>query len=41
LKAACNGGLFLAVGIAALLALVALGSVAIVSSSVLEDRQVE
>ncbi len=38
---AFDGGLFLAVGIAALLALVALGWVAIVSSSVVEDRQVE
>ena len=36
-----DGGLFLAVGITALLAFVALSSVAIVSSSVVEDRQVE
>jgi len=36
-----DGGLFLAVGIAALLAFVALRSVGIVSSSVVEDRQVE
>jgi hypothetical protein len=36
-----QSGLFLAVGIAALLAFVALGSVVIVASSVVEDRQVE
>jgi hypothetical protein len=36
-----SSGLFLAVGIAALLAFVTLGSVAIVASSVVEDRQVE
>jgi len=41
LRARLRGGLFLAVGIAALLALVALGSVAIVASSVVKDRQVE